>query len=95
MTGLHEELQSGLEQWIQDEGKVSELITKLALEPMQLSLLEMFALSKMAKVPLSQFTAGLIDKWPEYVWIDELADEFPQVLSYLKKSKAGKSSKKQ
>lgn len=93
MTGLDEELQTGLDQWIKDEGKISELVTKLGLEPMKLSLLELYALSKMAKMPLTEFIDGLISQWPDYKWIDELAEELPQVLSYLKKSTKSKKRK--
>ena len=93
ITGLEEELQSDLDRWIKDESKVSELVAKVAFEPKKLNLLELYALAKMAKMPLAEFISGLISDWPEYTWVDDLAEEMPQVLSYLKKMRKGKGTK--
>jgi hypothetical protein len=82
--GFGKELSSDLDKWIKENGSVSNLITKLSLEPRKLNLMELFALAKMAKMPMVEFIDQLITQWPEYVFVDDLVKELPEVLNYVR-----------
>ena len=92
-SSLDEVIQSSLQELMQQDGRLTELITKLALKPMQLTVLEIYVLAKVSKLPIDQFIVGLMDRWPEYSFLDELTDKMPEVLSYLNESAKGENSK--